>query len=64
MTTHDAPKGAQFEIKVDGVARSYRDLREATIDAARFLEQRNPGATVLVTNLRDGSVVSHERPTK
>jgi hypothetical protein len=63
MTTRDAP-GAQFEIRVNGVARTYRDRRDPAIDAARFLEQRNPGATVVVTDLRDGSVVQHERPVK
>jgi hypothetical protein len=33
--------GAQFEIKVDGVVRSCRDVRETAIEAARFLQQRN-----------------------
>jgi hypothetical protein len=29
---------AQFEIKVDGVVRSHRDVRETAIEAARFLQ--------------------------
>jgi hypothetical protein len=33
---------AHFEIKVDGVPRSYWDVRETSIEAARFLQQRNP----------------------
>ncbi len=49
--------GAIFEIKVDGVVRSHRDVRETAIEAARFLQQRNPGAKIAVTDLRDGSVV-------
>jgi predicted Rdx family selenoprotein len=54
--------GGQFEIKVDGVVRSYRDFRETAIEAARFLQQRNPGARIVITDLRDGSVIAHERP--
>jgi hypothetical protein len=50
--------GAQFEIKVDGVVRSYRDKRDTAFEAARFLQQRNPGANISVTDLRDGSVVA------
>ena len=56
-----APLGAQFEIKVDGVVRSNRDRRDTAIEAARFLQQRNPGAKITVTDLRDGSVVSFDR---
>ena len=50
--------GIHFEIKVDGVVRMLRDLRETAIYAARFLQQRNPSASIAVTDLRDGSVVS------
>lgn len=53
--------GARFEIKVDGVVRSYRDVRETAIEAARFLQQRNPGAKITITDMRDGSNVSFER---
>ncbi len=49
--------GAQFEIKVDGVSRTFRDLRETAIETARFLKQRNPGAKITVIDLRDGSAV-------
>jgi hypothetical protein len=49
--------GAHFEIKVDSVIRSHRDERDTAIEAARFLQQRNPGATITVTDLRDGSAV-------
>ena len=47
--------GAQFEIKVDGVVRSHRGFCETAIEAARFLQQRIPGAKVVITDLRDGS---------
>jgi hypothetical protein len=49
--------GAQFEIKVDGMVRSYRDFRETAIEAARFLQQRQPGAKVVTTDVRDGSQI-------
>jgi hypothetical protein len=59
MTT--AARGAHFEIKVDGMVRTHHDLRETAIDTARFLQQRNPGATIVITDLRDGSEVPHDR---
>ena len=47
--------GAQFEIKVDGVVRSHRDVRETAIEAAQFLKQRNPAPrSIVITDLRDG----------
>ncbi len=52
--------GACFEIKVDGAVRSHRDVRETAIEAARFLQQRNPGAKIVVTDLRDASPVPFE----
>jgi hypothetical protein len=54
--------GAEFEIRVDGVVRTHRDRRDTAIEAARFLQQRNPAAKVVVTDLRDGSVVPFDRP--
>jgi hypothetical protein len=56
-----ATRGARFEIKVDDVVRTHRDMRETTIEAARFLQQRYPGASIVTTDLRDGSTVSFER---
>ena len=59
MTSVNDPRGAHFEIKVDDIVRTYRDVRETAIEAARFLAQRSPGARVVVTDRRDGSVVPH-----
>jgi hypothetical protein len=59
MTT-PAP-GAHFEIKVDSIVRTHRDVRDTAIAAARSLQQRNPAAKIVVTDLRDGSIVPHER---
>jgi len=56
------PPGAQFEIKVDGIVRTHRDVRDTAIEAARFLKQRNPSASIVVTDLRDGSVVQWHAP--
>ncbi len=53
--------GAPFEIKVDGATRSYRDVRETAIEAARFLQQRNPNAKISITDLRNGSAVPFDR---
>jgi hypothetical protein len=60
MTT--TTSGTQFEIKVDGAVRSFRDVRETAIEAARFLLQRNPGAKITVTDTRDGSAVPFDQP--
>jgi hypothetical protein len=61
MPDHDPmtreASGGQFEIKVDGVVRSHRDFRETAIEAARFFQQRLPASKVVITDLRDGSVV-------
>jgi hypothetical protein len=62
MTSVNDPRGAHFEIKVDGIVRTHRDVRDTAIEAARFLQQRNPGARIVITDLRDGSVIAHSRP--
>ncbi len=52
--------GAQFEIKVDGVSRTYRDFRETAIEAAPV-----PAAAARRQDNRDrrarGSTVTFER---
>jgi hypothetical protein len=57
MTSVNDPNGAHFEISVDGVPRSHRAVRETAIEAAQFLQQRNPGAKIAVGDLRDGAKV-------
>jgi hypothetical protein len=59
MTT--AASGAYFEIKIGGVVRTHRDDRDSAVEAARFLQQRNPGAKIAITDLRDGSNIPHDR---
>jgi hypothetical protein len=31
--------GAQFEIRIDGTPRTYRDRKDFAVEAARFLKQ-------------------------
>jgi len=61
LMTREA-SGEQFEIKVDGLVRAHRDFRETAIEAARFLQQRLPASKIVITDMRDGSVVPFERP--
>jgi hypothetical protein len=56
-----ATLGARFKIKVNDVVRTLRDLRETAIYAARFHRQRNPRASIIVTDRRDGSAVPFDR---
>jgi len=48
--------GANFEIAIDGVPRSYRFNRQIAIDSARFLTTKNPGSEVTVRDLKTGEV--------
>jgi hypothetical protein len=34
--------GAQFEIRIDGTSRTYRDRKDYAMEAARFLKSKNP----------------------
>ena len=54
--------GAHFEIKVDGIVRTHRDVRANAIEAARNLQVSTKGAKIIITDLRDGSVVPFDRP--
>ena len=46
--------GAQFEIRIDGTPRTYRDRKEA----ASFLKSRNPHSVVEVRDLKSGEVMA------
>jgi hypothetical protein len=48
--------GAQFEIRIDGTPRTYRDRKDMAIEAAEFLKARNPQSAVEVKDLRSGTV--------
>jgi hypothetical protein len=64
MTSVNDPKGAHFEIRVGGIVRTHRDVRETAIEAARELQKRNSGARIEVTDLHDGSPVLVDPATK
>ena len=46
--------GAQFEISIDGVPRTYRDRKDYALEAAQFLKSRNPNSVVKLKDLEGG----------
>ena len=50
--------GAQFEIQIDGTARTYRDRKDYAMEAARFIKSNNPHSMVEVKDLRSGDVTA------
>jgi hypothetical protein len=56
--------GAQFEVKVSGEVRTHRDERDTAVEAARFLQQRPPGAKILITDLRTTRRCHFERDSE
>jgi hypothetical protein len=49
--------GAQFEISIDGVPRTYRDQKEFALEAAQNLKSRNPNCVVKVKDLKTGVAI-------
>ena len=43
--------GAQFEISIDGVPRTYRDQKDIALLAAQTLKSRNPNSVVRLKDL-------------
>jgi hypothetical protein len=50
--------GAQFEIRIDGTPRSYRDRKDYAMEAARLIKSKNPHSMVEVKDLRSGDVTA------
>jgi hypothetical protein len=49
--------GVQFEIRIDGTPRTYRDRKDfATEAAARLIKSKNPHSMVEVKDLKSGDV--------
>ena len=46
--------GAQFEISIDGVPRTYRDRQDIALQTAQLLKSRNPNGVVKMRDLRTG----------
>ena len=50
--------GAQFEIRIDGTPRSYRDRKDFAMEAARLIKSQNPHSMVEVKDLQSGDVTA------
>jgi hypothetical protein len=50
--------GAQFEIRIDGTPRSYRNRKDYAMEAARLIKSKNPHSAVEVRDLRSGDVTA------
>ena len=46
--------GAQFEISIDGVPRTYRDQKDIALLAAQTLKSRNSNSVVKLKDLKTG----------
>ena len=53
-----AMTGAQYEIRIDGTPRTYRDRRDSAMEAARLLKSKNPHSVVEVKDLKSGDVTA------
>ena len=49
--------GAQFEISIDGVPRTYRDQKDLALLAAQILKSRNPNSVVRLKDLKTGEAI-------
>jgi hypothetical protein len=49
--------GAQFEISIDGVPRTYRDQKDLALLAAQILKSRNPNSVVRLKDLKTGKEI-------
>ena len=45
--------GAQFEIRIDGTPRSYRDRKDYAMEAARLIKSKNPHSNLELPLLLD-----------
>jgi hypothetical protein len=50
--------GAQFEIRIDGTPRSYRDRKDFEMAAARLIKSKNPHSMVEVKDLQSGDITA------
>ena len=49
---------AQFEIRIDGTPRTYRDWKDYAMEAARLIKSKNPDSMVEVKDLKSGEVTT------
>jgi hypothetical protein len=57
MTQRNDPTGAQFEIAVADVPRTYRDDKAIALEAAKVLKERTPALKVCVRDMRDNAMI-------
>jgi hypothetical protein len=57
MMKDPTPAGAQFEISIDGVLRTYRDRKDIALESAKFLKSRNPNSVVKLKDLQTGEEI-------
>ena len=50
--------GAQYEIRIDGSPRSYRDRKDYAMGAARLIKSKNPHSMVEIKDLQSGDVTA------
>ena len=50
--------GAQFEIRIDGTPRTYRNSKDFAMEAARLIKSKNPHSMVEVKDLQSGDVTA------
>lgn len=46
--------GAQYEISIDGVPRTYRDRQDIALQTAQLPKSRNPNSVVKLKDLQTG----------
>jgi hypothetical protein len=51
-------RGAQFEILIDGTARTYRDRKDFAMEAARLIKSKQPHSMVEVKDRKSGDVTT------
>ena len=49
--------GAQFEISIDGVPRTYRDRKDLALLAAQILKSKSPNSVVKLKDLQTGEEI-------
>ena len=49
--------GAQFEISIDSIPRTYRDRKDFALQSAQFLKSRNPNSVVKLKDLKSGEEI-------
>ncbi len=52
-----AGEGENLVAVLGGEAGVGRDVRDTAVEAARFLQQRLPGANIVIADVRDGSQI-------